>query len=148
KRRTGLVGNRAVSREEIQHYKTAVEAAEASYLVSVHRLDAANAFIENATLYAHPLVETAKVNLKVAYLNFQRTIIIAPVSGYVAKRSVQLGQQVSMSTPMLAIIPLSDTWVDANYKEPSLDNLRVNQPVTLYADAYPDITYHGKVVGL
>lgn len=148
KRRKGLIGNRAVSREEMQHYQTAAEAAEASYNVSVHQLDAAQAFVKNATLYTHPLVETAKANLKIAYLNLQRTTIVAPVTGYIAKRNVQLGQQVSMNSPMLAIIPLRETWVDANYKESSLANLRVNQPVTLYADAYPDISYHGKVVGL
>lgn len=148
KRRTGLVGNRAVSREEMQHYKTAYEAAQATYNVSLHQLDSARALIENAQLYTHPLVEAAKANLKVAYLNFQRTIISAPVTGFVAKRTVQPGQQVAMNSAMLAIIPLHDTWVDANYKESSLDDLRVNQPVTLYADAYPGITYHGKVVGL
>lgn len=148
KRRTGLVGNRAVSREEMQHYKTAYEAAQATYNVSVHQLDSARALIENAQLYTHPLVEAAKANLKIAYLNFQRTTITAPVTGFVAKRTVQPGQQVAMNSAMLAIIPLHDTWVDANYKESSLDDLRVNQPVTLYADAYPGITYHGKVVGL
>ncbi|MFI4918351.1 MAG: efflux RND transporter periplasmic adaptor subunit [Legionellales bacterium] len=148
KRRVGLIGNRAVSREEMQHYKTAVEAAQASYNLSLHQRDAAQALVENTHLYTHPLVETAKVNLKNAYLNFQRTTIVAPITGYVAKRNVQPGQYVSTSSVMLAIIPLHDTWVDANYKESSLESIRVNQPVTLYADAYPGITYHGKVLGL
>jgi membrane fusion protein (multidrug efflux system) len=148
KRRLGLVGNRAVSREEMQHYKTAVEAAQASYNVSLHQLGAALALVEGSHLYTHPLVETARANLKTAYLNLQRTTIVAPVTGYVAKRSIQPGQQVSMNSVMLAIIPLKDTWVDANYKESSLNVLRVNQPVVLYADAYPGITYHGKVMGL
>lgn len=148
KRREGLVGNRAVSREEMQHYKTTVEAAQATYDSSLHQLDAALALVENAHLYTHPLVETAKANLKTAYLNFQRTTIAAPITGYVAKRSVQPGQQVSLNSVMLAIIPLHDTWVDANYKESSLNDIRIGQPVTLYADAYPEITYHGKVVGL
>ncbi|PWY56888.1 multidrug transporter [Legionella qingyii] len=148
KRREGLVGNRAVSREEMQHYKTTVEAAKATYDSSLHQLDAALALVENAHLYTHPLVETAKANLKTAYLNFQRTTIAAPITGYVAKRSVQPGQQVSLNSVMLAIIPLHDTWVDANYKESSLNDIRIGQPVTLYADAYPEMTYHGKVVGL
>lgn len=148
KRRLGLVGNRAVSREDMQHYKTAMEAAQASYNVSLHQLDAALALVENSNLYNHPLVETAKTNLKNAYLNFQRTTIVSPITGYVAKRNIQPGQQVALNSVMLAIIPLHDTWVDANYKESSLDHLRVNQAVTLYADAYPDVTYHGKVEGL
>ncbi|WP_454783025.1 HlyD family secretion protein [Legionella sp. WA2022007384] len=148
KRREGLVGNRAVSREEMQHYKTTLETAQATYDSSVHQLDAALALVENAHLYTHPLVETAKANLKTAYLNLQRTTIAAPITGYVAKRSVQPGQQVSLNSVMLAIIPLHDTWVDANYKESSLNDIRIGQPVTLYADAYPEMTYHGTVVGL
>ncbi|QEY50521.1 efflux RND transporter periplasmic adaptor subunit [Legionella longbeachae] len=148
KRRQGLIGNRAVSREEMQHYKTALEAAEATYDLSLHQLDAALALVENAQLYTHPLVETAKANLKKAYLDLQRTTIKAPITGYVAKRGVQPGQQVSMNSVMLAIIPLNDTWIDANYKESDLNDIRIGQPVTIYADAYPGITYHGKVVGL
>lgn len=148
KRRLGLVGNRAVSRESMQHFKTAAEGAEASYKASLHRLDSALALVENSNLYNHPMVETAKANLKKAYLNLARTTIVSPITGYIAKRNIQPGQQVSLNSAMLAIIPLHDTWVDANYKESSLDHLRVNQPVTLYADAYPDITYHGTVEGL
>ncbi|KTC90826.1 efflux RND transporter periplasmic adaptor subunit [Fluoribacter dumoffii] len=147
-RRKGLVGNRAVSREEMQHYKTAFESAKATYDLSQHQLDAALALVENSHLYTHPLVETAKANLKTAYLNFKRTTIVAPITGYVAKRSVQPGQQVSMNSAMMAIVPLSDTWVDANYKESGLNDIRIGQPVTLYADAYPGMTYHGRVVGL
>lgn len=148
KRRQGLMGNRAVSREEMQHYQTALDAAQANYNVSLYQLEAADVLVANTTLYHHPLVEIAKSQLKTAYLNYQRTNIAAPVTGYIAKRAIHPGQQVAPNTAMLAIIPLHDTWVDANYKESSLNNLRVGQPVTLYADAYPDITYHGKVVGL
>lgn len=148
KRRTGLAGNRAVSREELQHYKTTLEANQASYVQAIHQRDAALALVENAHLYQHPLVEEAKAKLKTAFLNFQRTTIVAPITGFVAKRSVQPGQQVSLNTAMLAIIPLHDTWVDANYKESNLENIRIDQPVILYADAYPNVTYHGKVVGL
>mgnify|MGYP001044431732 FL=1 len=148
KRREGLSGNRAVSREEMQHYKTALEAAQATYDLSLHQLDAALAIVENSHLYTHPLVEAAKANLKTAYLNFQRTTIAAPVTGFIAKRNVHPGQQVSMSSAMLAIVPFDDTWVDANYKESELDDIRIGQPVTLSADAYPGMAYHGKVVGL
>lgn len=148
KRREGLVGTRAVSREELQHYKTALQAAQATYDLSLHQQNAALALVENARLYNHPLVETAKANLKTAYLNLKRTTIAAPITGYIAKRNVQPGQQVSMSSVMLAIVPLYNTWVDANYKESSLNDIRIGQPAILYADAYPGMTYHGKVMGL
>jgi len=148
KRRTGLIGERAISREELQHYQTNLDVAKAQYDYAVHRLRSIQALIDNSHLYTHPMVERAKATLKTAYLNLQRTHVLAPVTGYVAKRSVQVGQQVTRTTPLLAIVPLNDVWVDANYKESQLYNLRINQPVILYADANPGITYHGRLVGL
>lgn len=148
KRRQNLVGESAVSHEEYQHYQTAMQIAQAEYNVALHNLISANALIVNTSIYTHPLVERAKATLKTAYLNLQRTVIVAPATGYIAKRNVQVGQHVMVNTPMLAIIPLNATWVDANYKESQLRYLRIGQPVMLYADAYPDVTYHGKLFGL
>ncbi len=148
KRRTKLVGISAVSREEFQHYQTALKNAQANYDFALHNLRSAQSIVENAHLYSHPLVERAKANYRTAYLNAQRTTITAPVTGYVAKRNVQVGQQIMLNTPMLAIIPLKEIWVDANYKESQLQNIRIGQPVEVLADAYPDVTYHGKIVGL
>lgn len=148
KRRTALVGNSAVSREEYQHFLTALDTAQAQYDIAMHNLLSAEALVTNTHIYTHPLVERAKADFVTAYLNTQRTTILAPVTGYIAKRSVQVGQHVLENTPMLAIIPLRGVWVDANYKESQLKDLRIGQPVTLQADAYPNITYHGKVFGL
>ena len=148
KRRIGLVGERAISREEMQHYKTATETANARYQTALYQLRAAFALVENSQLYTHPLVEQAKTRLKAAYLDLQRTTVVAPATGYVAKRNVQVGQYVTTNTAMLAIIPADEIWVDANYKESQLNRLRIGQQVTVYADAYPDVTYHGKVFGL
>lgn len=147
-RRTGLVGERAISKEEMQHYTTAETVAQAQYHFALHDLQAALAVVENAYLYSNPMVERAKAAFKVAYLNRQRTLIVAPAAGYVAKRSVQVGQQIAMNTPLMAIVPLNDVWVDANFKESQLKHIRIGQPVTLYADAYGDVVYHGKVLGL
>lgn len=147
-RRHYLVGDSAVSREEYQHYLTAAEVAESEYNVALHNVISAKALIANTSIYTHPLVERAKANLKMAYLNLQRTVIVAPVTGFIAKRNVQVGQRVLVNTPMMAIVPLNGTWVDANYKESQLRYLRIGQAVILQADAYPDVTYHGKVFGL
>lgn len=148
KRRVNLAGKRAVSREELQHYTTNVDTAQAQYHYALHNLQATLALVQNTHLYTHPLVERAKENLKMAFLNLKRTTILAPTSGIIAKRSVQVGQQVNLSTPLLAIIPLNEIWVDANYKESQLDRLRLGQPVTLFADAYSGVTYHGKLLGI
>ncbi len=148
KRRVGLVGERAISREELQHYQTALQAAEAQYKIALHQSIAAVSLVNHTHLYTHPAVKRAIQDFKIAYLNLQRTTIVAPVTGYIAKRSVQVGQNIAVNTPMLAIVPLDAVWVDANYKESQLSHLRIGQPVTLSADAYDDVTYHGKVVGL
>lgn len=148
KRRIGLVENHAISGEELEHYQTEVATRQAAYNEALYSLRASLALVEGGHLYTHPLVEAAKAKLKTAYINLKRTTIVAPVTGYVAKRNVHVGQHVQPNTPMLAIIPLHDVWVDANYKESQLDHLRIGQPVTLYADAYSDVTFHGTVLGL
>jgi membrane fusion protein (multidrug efflux system) len=84
-----------------------------------------------------------------SYLELARTQLPAPVSGFVAKRAVQLGQRVAPGTPLMAIVPLDQLWVEANFKEPQLARLRVGQPATLTADVYGrKVVYHGSVVGL
>jgi len=83
-----------------------------------------------------------------AYLTYARTAMPAPVSGFVAKRAVQLGQRVSPGAPLMAIVPLDQVWIDANFKEPQLVGIRVGQPVKLTADLYGGkVAYHGKVAG-
>jgi membrane fusion protein (multidrug efflux system) len=148
KRRIGLVGKRAISHEEMEHTKIAVAMAQARYNLTLHRMRAARALVGNSFLYNHPLVSRAKENFKLAYLNLQRAVVIAPVTGYVAKRNVQVGQQISVNTPLLAIIPLNEVWIDANYKESQLKRIRIDQPVSLLVDAYSGVKYHGKVEGL
>ena len=70
------------------------------------------------------------------------------MTGYVARRSVQVGQRVAPGTPLMAIVPLDGVWVDANFKEVQLKRMRIGQPVTLTADVYgSSVKYHGRVVG-
>jgi membrane fusion protein (multidrug efflux system) len=148
KRRQGLINDRAISREEMEHYTIALSAAQARLDAAKAQQDAAIDLVEGTNLYSHPEVVRAAVSLKNAYLNYYRTTIIAPVTGYVAKRNVQVGQQVTMGTSMMAIVPLREVWVDANYKESQLERLRIGQNVELTADAYGGVTFHGKVQGL
>lgn len=147
-RRKGLIGNRAISAEEMQHVTTALKAAQDHFDFASHRLSGALALVNNTSLYSHPMVKKAEEALKKAYLNYQRTTIYAPVTGYIAKRNVQVGQQVSPRTVLLAIVPLNQIWVDANYKESQLAHLRIGQPVELVSDVDDSIIYHGKIVGL
>src|SRR6185369_14780087 len=90
----------------------------------------------------------AAAHVRDAYLAYARTTLPAPVSGFVAKRAVQLGQRVSPGASLMAIVPLDQVWVDANFKEPQLASMRVGQPVTLHADIYGGkVVYHGTIAG-
>jgi membrane fusion protein (multidrug efflux system) len=131
----------------MQHYLTSFEAAEAEYNYAKAKYNSALALVVNTSLYQHPKVLRAEVNLKNAYLNFQRTTILAPVSGYVAKRVAQVGQQVNPGTALMAIVPLNEVWVDANYKETQLMRLRIGQPVDVTVDAYNGLAFHGRIHG-
>lgn len=148
-RRIGLIASKAVSREELQHAKDALITQEQQLKLTEHQLYAAKAIVINSDLYHHPNVLGAEATLRDAYLNWQRTTLVAPATGYVAKRSVQVGQQVNPGTVLLNIVPLNEIWVDANFKESQLENVRINQPARVVSDFYGrSVIYRGRVVGL
>ena len=147
-RRERLASSGAISREELQHARNAVNAAKATLLAAQQELAANHARVDRTTVDDHPDVRNAAAGVREAYLTYARTELPAPVSGFVAKRAVQLGQRVSPGAPLMAIVPLDQVWVDANFKEAQLANMRVGQPVTLTADLYGGkVAYHGKVAG-
>lgn len=155
-RRTDLVATGAVSNEELAHARAQLETAQANLsaaraAVSGARENTARSrvLIDNSTIRDNPAVAAAASQLRQAYLARQRSSVLAPISGYVAKRSVQLGQRVAPGTPMMAIIPLDKVWVDANFKETQLTKLRLNQRVELKSELYgDDVTYHGTLASL
>jgi membrane fusion protein, multidrug efflux system len=147
-RRERLASAGAVSGEELQHARDALTSAKAALIASQQELAANQARTDRTTVASHPDVLAAAAQVHDAYLDVARTQLPAPVSGYVAKRSVQLGQRVAPGTPLMAIVPLDQVWVDANFKEPQLAAMRMGQPVTLKADLYGgSIRYHGTVEG-
>jgi membrane fusion protein, multidrug efflux system len=147
-RRERLANSGAISTEELQHARDAVRGAQAALLAAQQQLAGNQARVDGTTLENHPDVRNASATVRNAYLNYSRTTLPAPVSGFVARRSVQLGQRVSPGNSLMSVVPLDEVWVDANFKEPQLANMRVGQPVTLTADLYGNgFHYHGKVSG-
>jgi len=147
-RRARLGASGAVSGEELQHARDAVKGAQADLNAARQQLAANRARIDGTTLKDHPEVRDAAAAVRNAYLTWARTELPAPVSGFVARRNVQLGQRVAPGTPLMAVVPLDQVWVDANFKEPQLSRMRVGQPVTLSADLYGSrVVFHGKVAG-
>jgi membrane fusion protein, multidrug efflux system len=147
-RRARLGTSGAVSGEELQHARDAVKAAEAAAREAQQQLLADRARVDGTTLQDHPQVRDAAAAVRNAYLTLSRTELPAPVAGFVARRNVQLGQRVGPGAPLMAVVPLDQVWVDANFKEPQLARMRIGQPVTLTADLYGSrVVYHGSVAG-
>jgi membrane fusion protein (multidrug efflux system) len=155
-RRQSLAGNGAVSKEELNHAATqlanarsALEAAQAGVVTAREQLASNRAMTEGTTVEQHPQVLAAAAKVREAYLAAQRAALPAPVDGYVAKRTVQLGQRINAGAPVMSIVPLNQVWVDANFKEGQLRKIRIGQPVKLTADVYGKrVEYHGTVEGL
>jgi len=148
-RRGNLTDSGAVSSEEVAHAREAVNAAREALAAAQQNLAAGVALIGRTGVADHPDVQAAATAVERAWLAYRRTSVGAPVSGYVAKRSVQLGQRIAPGNPLLAIVPLERLRVDANFREVQLTHMRIGQPVTIVADLYGGrVEYRGTVAGL
>ncbi len=155
-RRQSLVGNGAVSKEELNHAqsqldnaKNAMASAQAGVAAARAQLTGNQAMTDGTSIASHPSVMVAAARVREAYLALHRAALPAPVDGFVAKRTVQLGQRVAAGAPVMSLIALSQLWVDANFKEVQLRNIRIGQPVILTADLYGrKVEYKGTVAGL
>ncbi|MFL6660609.1 MAG: HlyD family efflux transporter periplasmic adaptor subunit [Rhizobacter sp.] len=155
-RRAPLVATGAVGREEFNHAtaqlaaaKSALAAAQSAAVAAREQLASNQSLTEGISVEDHPSVQRAAARVREAYLGVARAELVAPVDGYVARRSVQLGQRVQPGAPLMSIVALNQVWVDANFKEGQLRSLRIGQPVTLEADVYgKKVEYHGRVEGL
>lgn len=155
-RRKSLAGNGAVSKEELNHAQSqldnarnALASAQAGVAAARAQLSGNQAMTDGTSIASHPSVMVAAARVREAYLALHRAALPAPVDGYVAKRTVQLGQRVAAGAPVMSLIALNQLWVDANFKEVQLRNIRIGQPVTLTADLYGrKVEYKGTVAGL
>ena len=162
-RRLQLGARGAVSAEELKHAESAQTAAReqlaaarageaaarAGVAAAREQLASNQALTQGVKIAEHPSVKAASAQLRAAWLAAHRTELPAPVDGFIARRSVQLGQRIAAGTPLMAVVPLHGVWVDANFKETQLKNLRIGQRATLTADLYGDsVKYTGHVAGL
>ena len=155
-RRSPLVATGAVGGEEFNHAtsalaasKSGVVAAQSAVIAAREQLSSNQTLTDGIKVDQHPNVLRAAARVREAYLAMKRADLLAPVDGYVAKRSVQLGQRVQAGAPLMSVIALEHVWVEANFKESQLKNLRLGQPVTLEADVYGrHVDYHGVIEGL
>jgi len=148
-RRRDLAKSGAISAEELSHASDALNAAQSGLTSSQQQYQSNQVLVDDTVVASHPDVLTAAAQLRAALLNESRTTLIAPVDGYVAKRSVQVGQRVAVGTPLMAVVPLHGVWIDANFKETQLTKMRLGQTVEIDSDVYGGgVTYKGKVESL
>jgi len=156
RRRQRLAGSGAVGAEELRQTQIAVQAAtsalgsaQAGVKAALAQVAVNEAQTAGSTLARNPGVRLAAARVREAYLAYERTTIPAPVTGVVARRTVQLGQRVGPGTPLMTVVPLTNLWVDANFKEAQLRDLRLGQKATVVADLYGGkVSYDGRVVGI
>jgi membrane fusion protein (multidrug efflux system) len=147
-RRRELANTGAISGEDIHHAEDAVKTARAALTVAEQQLASASALVDQTSITSHPEVQGAISQLRDAYIASVRTTLRAPVSGLVTKRNVQLGQRVNAGAALMSIVPPEQMWVNANFKESQLGEIRIGQPVTLSADVYgKSVRYTGRVIG-
>lgn len=149
KRRIVLGNADAIGREELQHARDAVDNAKAALEVAVQQYNANQAMVLNTPLDKQPAVLQAAAQMRDAWMALQRTRIVSPITGFVSRRSVQVGAQISPGMPLMAVVAPDHVWVDANFKETQIANMRIGQEATVVSDLYgSDVVFKGKVVGI
>ncbi len=148
-KRAPLLGEHAIAPEEVRHAREAVGLAQAALQQAERQSAASHALVDGADVQDNPMVQQAMAAYRDAWVMARRNAVPAPVAGYVAERSVQLGQHVQAGQALLTVVPLNALWVDANFKEIQLRHLRIGQPARVRSDLYGGTyLYHGHVQGL
>jgi len=148
-RRRDLAKSGAISAEELSHASDALNTAESGLITSQQQYQTSKVLVDATVVASHPDVRASAAKLRAAFLEDVRTTLVAPVDGYVAKRSVQVGQSVQPGAPLMAVVPLHGVWIDANFKETQLAKMRLGQPVEIDSDVYGgSVKYKGSVESL
>ena len=149
KKREPLLADRAIAPEEVRHARESVELARAGLNQAERESGASHALTDGTAVEDNPAVVQAKAAYRDAWIAAQRNAVVAPVTGYVAERSVQLGQHIQAGQALMTVIALNSLWVDANFKEVQLRNLRIGQPAEVRSDLYGGaFIFHGRVKGM
>jgi len=148
-RRRDLAKTGAISAEELSHAKDALDTAQSGVIAAQELYQTNKVLVDDTVVASHPDVQAASAKLRAAYLDDVRATLVAPVDGYVAKRSVQVGQRIMPGTALMAVVPLHQVWIDANFKETQLTKMHIGQPVSVESDVYGSaVTYTGKIQSL
>jgi len=133
----------------LQEKRYYLKEAKENLNIAKHNYQSIKVLLKGKNIYDNPQIKKAVLALDKAYINLQRCNILAPKSGIVAKKNFNVGSYVNPQTVIAAIVPKVGFWVEANFKETKLKNIRIGQKVKLYSDVYgKNRIFHGKVVGI
>jgi membrane fusion protein (multidrug efflux system) len=148
-KREPLLAERAIAPEEVRHARESVQLARAALTQAVRQATSSHALVDGTQVADNPAVLQAKAAYRDAWIAAERNAVVAPVTGYVAERSAQLGQRIQAGQALMMVIPLNSLWVDANFKEVQLRHLRIGQPAQVRSDLYGgSYIFHGHVEGM
>jgi membrane fusion protein (multidrug efflux system) len=148
-KREPLLAAHAIAPEEVRHARESVDMARAALTQAIRQSTSSHALVDGTQVEDNPMVLEAKAAFRDAWIAAQRNAVIAPVTGYVAERSVQLGQHIQAGQALMTVIPLNSLWVDANFKEVQLRHLRIGQPAEVRSDLYGgSVIFHGHIMGM
>jgi membrane fusion protein, multidrug efflux system len=148
-KREPLLADSAIAPEEVRHARESVALAQAALTQAERQAAASHTLVDGTQVGDNPAVLQARTAYRDAWIAVQRNAVVAPVTGYVAERSVQLGQHVQAGQALMTVIPLNSLWVDANFKEVQLRHLRIGQAAAVRSDLYGgSYIYHGHVKGM
>ena len=149
RRRQGAAAEGAISGEELAHAADALKVARANLALARSQQAQSETAVHGTDVASNPAVLAAAAAYRRAAIVRGHMHIVAPIDGVVAQRTVQIGQQIAAGTPLMAVVPLDRVWVDANFRETQLKDVRIGQPATVVADTYGgDVVYHGRVIGI
>jgi membrane fusion protein (multidrug efflux system) len=147
--RSHLVKSEAISTEDFVHAKDDLLIAQLDLKQAEYQLEVALAAVGSTPIEKHPLIEQQKSRVRTAFYHLKPGTIYAPTTGFIAQRSVNVGQWATPNINLMAVIPTDYMWVEANFKETQLGRMRVGQPATVWFDLYgPHVNFEGKVVGI
>lgn len=148
-RREALIASGSVSQEDLTHSIAAMTSAYFRLIAAEQNYLSLLAQVENTTIETHPLVKQAIQKLKTTWIDLKRTTIKAPTNGIIAQRKAQVGERVNPSEPLLAVVPVNEIWIEANYKEDQIGHMQIGQRATIRTDIYGrSIVYDGEIVGI
>jgi len=150
-RTINLAGQQVVSRQMLDHDRTAYRVAESKRIADARALDSAlSALGGNVDLPTDEqyLVRGAQAALSQASLDLSYATVKAPADGYISQKRVEVGQRIQPGQPLMALVSLDEPYVVANFKETEITKIRISQPVEIKVDVYPGVVYTGRVAGI